>query len=82
MGGVSRGDVVLAAMAGDYGKLRPWLVVQADQHNRADRPDSILVCPLTSHQEAKRFVFKKPIDDGNWLFRGLFISERLLAIFI
>lgn len=52
MGGVNRGDVVLAAAAGDYGKPRPWLVVQADEHNSADRPDSILVCPFTTHQEA------------------------------
>ena len=52
MGDISRGDVVLAAAAGDYGKPRPWLVVQGDKHNNADRPDSILVCPFTSHQEA------------------------------
>jgi mRNA-degrading endonuclease toxin of MazEF toxin-antitoxin module len=38
--------VVLAAAAGDYGKPRPWLVVQADKHNHADRPNSILLCLL------------------------------------
>ena len=52
MGGVTRGDSVLAAAAGDYGKPRPWLVVQADKYNSADRPDSILLCPFTSHDEA------------------------------
>lgn len=46
MAGVNRGDVVLAAAAGDYGKPRPWLVVQADKHNHADRPNSILLCLL------------------------------------
>jgi mRNA interferase MazF len=80
VGGVSRGEVVLAAMAGDYGKPRPWLVVQADQHNRADRPDSILVCPFTSHQEdlAYRVAVKLPYgsaERASWV-----MVDKLMAM--
>lgn len=41
---VSRGDFVVAIIAGDYGKPRPALVVQDD----AFRIDSVTVLPLTS----------------------------------
>ncbi|MBV9747937.1 MAG: type II toxin-antitoxin system PemK/MazF family toxin [Acetobacteraceae bacterium] len=40
-----RGDLVTVATAGDYGKPRPALIVQADAH--AGHP-SITVLPLTS----------------------------------
>ena len=40
-----RGDFVLAASAGDYGKARPNLVIQSDSF--LGMP-SITVCPLTS----------------------------------
>ena len=80
MGAVSRGDVVLAAAAGDYGKPRPWLVVQADKHNRAERPDSILVCPFTSHQETLvyRVLVNLPYGDArraSWV-----MVDKLMAI--
>ena len=40
-----RGDFVLAAGAGDYGKVRPNLVIQSDAF--LGMP-SVTVCPLTS----------------------------------
>lgn len=43
---ISRGDVVIAAAAGDYGKPRPAVVVQSDLFNPTHA--SIVVCPLTS----------------------------------
>ena len=42
-----RGDIVLVALPGDYGKPRPAIVVQSDLLNGED-PDSYLVCPLTT----------------------------------
>ncbi len=42
---MKRGDVVVAALQGDYGKPRPMLVVQSDAF---DRLHSIAVLPLTS----------------------------------
>ncbi len=41
-----RGDVVLAAATGDYGKPRPALVVQSDLFNETHA--SVTVCPITS----------------------------------
>ena len=43
---MTRGDLVVVAMQGDYGKPRPALVVQADLFN-ATHP-SITVAPVTS----------------------------------
>ena len=41
-----RGDLVVVAMAGDYGKPRPALVVQSDLFN--DTHASITIAPVTS----------------------------------
>jgi mRNA interferase MazF len=44
---VKRGDLVLAAVKGDYGKPRPHLVVQSDLLVTYGY-GSVLVCPLTT----------------------------------
>jgi mRNA interferase MazF len=43
---VKRGDLVVVAMQGDYGKPRPALVVQSDLFN--DTHASVTVVPVTS----------------------------------
>jgi mRNA interferase MazF len=43
---VKRGDIVLVALPGDFGKPRPAVVVQSDIFN--DEPTSVIVCPLTT----------------------------------
>lgn len=43
---VKRGDVVVVAIHGDYGKPRPALVIQSDLFN--DTHASIAVAPVTS----------------------------------
>ena len=45
MGGLSRGDLVVAAIAGDYGKPRPNVVVRADGFAKLG---SLTLLPLTS----------------------------------
>ena len=40
-----RGDIVLVAAGGDYGKPRPAVVIQSDS---LDESDSVLVCLVTS----------------------------------
>ncbi len=40
-----RGDVVVVALPGDYGKPRPAIVVQSD---RLSAIPTVIVCPLTS----------------------------------
>jgi len=42
---IRRGDVVTAAIAGDYGKPRPVLVIQSDLLKALD---SVVICPITS----------------------------------
>lgn len=44
---LSRGDLVVSAAPGDFGKPRPALVVQADLFNPTHA--SIVICPITSH---------------------------------
>lgn len=44
---MKRGDIVIVAMSGDYGKVRPALIVQNDV--TLETHSSIVVCPLTSH---------------------------------
>ena len=41
-----RGDVVVCAFSGDYGKPRPAVVVQADAFNETHA--SLTLCPITS----------------------------------
>jgi len=44
---VTRGDIVVAVLPGDFGKVRPGLIVQADAFNPTHA--SVVVCPITSH---------------------------------
>lgn len=44
---MKRGEIVLSALPGDYGKPRPALVVQADVLE-AEEPSSVVVRPTTS----------------------------------
>jgi len=44
--GLKRGDIVVAALQGDYGKPRPALVIQSDLFNETH--PSISILPLTS----------------------------------
>ncbi|MGH9722059.1 MAG: type II toxin-antitoxin system PemK/MazF family toxin [Bryobacteraceae bacterium] len=44
--GFSRGDVVICALPGDYGKPRPAVVVQSDLFNQTHA--SVVLCPISS----------------------------------
>lgn len=43
---MKRGDIVLIALQGDYGKPRPAVVIQSDLFNEAH--PSVVICPITS----------------------------------
>lgn len=43
---MKRGDLVLIALQGDFGKPRPAVVIQADAFNNTHA--TIVVCPVTS----------------------------------
>ena len=52
---MKRGDVVLTALPGDYGKPRPAVVVQGDAVTEADY-GSVVVCPMTSASRAALLI--------------------------
>jgi mRNA interferase MazF len=57
---VRRGDVVLAAAKGDYGKVRPNVVVQSDLLNPTHA--SVLVCLLESSHLTGGNSFRIPVE--------------------
>lgn len=54
-----RGDVVIVAAPGDYGKPRPAVIVQSDAFP-ADSA-SVIICPMTSHL-ADAPDFRVPVE--------------------
>jgi mRNA interferase MazF len=58
---IKRGDVVICAALGDYGKPRPALVVQSDLFNGTHA--SVVVCLITSHL-GDAPLFRIPIPTG------------------
>lgn len=63
---MNRGDIVVSAAPGDYGKPRPALVVQSDLFNATHA--SIVICPITSYLiEAPLFRLTIPPTLGNGL---------------
>lgn len=66
MEGLKRGDVVLLALQGDYGKPRPAVVVQSDQFNSVH--PSVTILPLTSElRNAPLFRIDVAPSAGNGL---------------
>jgi len=80
VGEIRRGDVVLAAAAGDYGKPRPWLIVQTDKYNDSERPQSVLVCPFTTHHEPAAYRIPMDLPAGDTLRRSWVMVDKLMAI--
>jgi mRNA interferase MazF len=58
---VKRGDIVICAPPGDYGKPRPAVVVQSDLFNGTH--SSVVVCLITSHLEDAP-LFRIPVPSG------------------
>jgi mRNA interferase MazF len=69
-----RGDVVICAAPGDYGKPRPAVVVQSDLFN-ATR-SSIAVCLITSHLEDAP-LFRIPVPAGRTT--GLKVPSQVMV---
>jgi mRNA interferase MazF len=69
-----RGDLVLVAAAGDYGKPRPAAVVQTDAFPQSHA--SVVVCQLTSEiVEAPDFRVSVEPSRGN----GLRVRSQIMA---
>lgn len=80
MGEISRGDVILAAAAADYGKPRPWLVVQVDRYNKSERPGSVLAGPFTTHDEPAAYRIPLDLPAGDAQRRSSVMVDKLMAI--
>ncbi|BFD46739.1 MAG: type II toxin-antitoxin system PemK/MazF family toxin [Rickettsia endosymbiont of Sergentomyia squamirostris] len=63
---MKRGDIVICALNGDYGKPRPAVVIQSDLFNPSHA--SVVVCPITSHL----------IDSP--LFRIVLVPDKLTGL--
>jgi len=77
---VKRGEIVVCVLAGDYGKPRPAVIVQADLFNPTHA--SAVVCPITSHAvDAPLFRLPLPADSKTGLGKASQIMvDKLTAI--
>ena len=71
---IKRGDVVICAAPGDYGKPRPAVVVQSDLFNGTH--SSVAVCLITTHlQDAP--LFRIPVPAGR--MTGLNLESQVMV---
>lgn len=76
---MTRGDFVTVAVAGDYGKPRPALVIQSDFLNETD---SVLVCLLTTtHRDAPFYRLSVKADPGTRLHAASQVMvDKIMAV--
>lgn len=70
---MSRGDMVIVAAPGDYGKPRPAVIVQSNAIS--DSHASVVICPMTS--ELVEADFRVTIDPGPGT--GLRVRSQVMA---
>ena len=71
---IKRGDVVICAAPGDYGKPTPAVVVQSDLFNGTH--SSVAVCLITTHlQDAP--LFRIPVPAGR--MTGLNLESQVMV---
>ena len=77
---LKRGEVVLCALPGDFGKPRPAVVAQSNLFNETHA--SIVVCPLTTHRvDAPLFRISVPSAKRNGLAApSQIMVDKLTAI--
>jgi len=77
---IHRDDIVICALAGDYGKPRPAVVVQSDLFNPTHA--SITVCPVTSHLiDAPLFRLPLPANSKTGLEKvSQIMVDKMVAI--
>ena len=78
---MKRGDVVLVALQGDYGKPRPAVILQNDLIT-AEKSDSVIVCPMTSAVSGMREfrVLVEPKPDNGLRSRSEVMVEKLAGV--
>ena len=75
-----RGDVVSVALAGDYGKPRPAVIVQSDAFD--DNHPSIVVCQMTSRLiDAADFrVMVEPNAENGLRTRSQIMADKPVTV--
>jgi mRNA interferase MazF len=78
--GLRRGDIVVVAIPGEYGKPRPAVVVQSDF--LSGQSDGVIVCPITSRLvDAERTRPRLHPDDQNGLRRpSQVMSDKVTTV--
>ena len=71
---MKRGDVVICAAPGNYGKPRPAVVVQSDLFNGTH--SSVVVCLITSYPEDAP-LFRIPVSAGGTT--GLKLESQVMV---
>ena len=76
---MQRGEIITVAMAGDYGKPRPAVVIQTD---RVGITDTILVCLISSDlQDLPSIRIDVPATTGTGLERpSQIMVEKIFAV--
>jgi mRNA interferase MazF len=77
---IARGDIVVAVLPGEYGKVRPGLIVQSDAFNPTH--SSMVVCPITSHLlDAPLFRLRlKPSPENGLEMPSEIMIDKMMAI--
>jgi mRNA interferase MazF len=77
---IKRGQIIIIALQGDYGKPRPAVVVQSDLFR--EHP-SIIVCPLTSFLRADSDTYRvdvMPSPENGLQERSQVSIDKLTAV--
>jgi len=77
---IKRGDVIVVATAGDFGKPRPAVVIQSDLFNPTH--SSLVICPITSHLlDTPLFrLTLKPTSENGLKIESQLMIDKLTAV--
>lgn len=74
-----RGDIVVGSASGEYGKPRPYVIVQSDTLGEA--PPSYLACPVTSDVQGHVFRLSiAPSETSGLRTPSEVMVEKLVAL--
>jgi mRNA interferase MazF len=75
-----RGDIVICAIQGDYGKPRPALIIQSNLFNATH--SSFTLCPITSHLiEAPLFrITLSPTPENGLTTISQIMVDKLMSL--
>lgn len=76
---MTRGEIYIGLGDRDFGKPRPFVIVQNDRLNAAEHPASYLACPISSDIEGHPFRMTLPADNATGLRRPSEIMVDKLA---